>query len=164
MNISAQQKLDELIESFETAMLVTSSLEGKPRARPMAIAGHEEGGLLHFVTRVEDEKLDEILRQPEAAITLQDKNCFLSLTGKARLESDNQVLRSLWKKSMSAWFPEGEEDPHLALIRFNPEYAEFWDRSGWRQLEFWWETGKAMVKGEAADDDKLSGHAKLKSA
>jgi hypothetical protein len=38
------------------------------------------------------------------------------------------------------------------------------DRSGWRKLEFWWEAGKALVRGERAEDSALSGHAELKSA
>lgn len=164
MNEAAQQRIDELITQFRTAMLVTFSLEGKPRARPMAIAGHAEGGQLYFVTRVEDEKLDEILRRPESAITLQGPDCFLSLTGQARLETDTQVMRQLWKESMSIWFPKGKEDPQLILIRFTPEYAEYWDRSGWRKLEFWWEAGKALAKGEKADDEALSGHAKVRTA
>lgn len=162
MNESAQQRLDQLIDEFQTAMLVTSSLEGKPRARPMAIAGHAEGALLYFATRVESEKLDEILQQPEVAITMQKDDCFLSLSGRARLETDVQLARELWKTAMEVWFPEGADDPDLTLILFNPEYAEYWDRSGWRKLEFWWEAGKAWVKGDAVEDGALSGHAKVR--
>jgi len=53
--MNAQERLDQLIASFDTAMLVTTSLRGQPRARPMAIAGHVEGGLLYFATRAEDD-------------------------------------------------------------------------------------------------------------
>jgi hypothetical protein len=38
MSKTPQQRMDELIEEFSTAMLVTTSLEGELRARPMAIA------------------------------------------------------------------------------------------------------------------------------
>jgi general stress protein 26 len=164
MTVPAQQRLDQLIDEFETAMLVTTSLEGKPRARPMAIAGHAEGALLYFATRVEDEKLDEILQQPQVAITLQKADCFLSLSGRARIETDLQLLHRLWKGSMNLWFPGGARDPHLALIQFDPQVAEYWDRSGWRKLEFWWQAGKAWVKGEATDDQALRGHAKVRPA
>jgi len=61
MNDEAQERLDKLIALFDTAMLVTTSLRGLPRARPMAIAGHDDGGLLYFATRAEDEKLEEVL-------------------------------------------------------------------------------------------------------
>ena len=42
MQETAHEKLDRLIETFDTAMLVTTSLGGKPRARPMSIADHYE--------------------------------------------------------------------------------------------------------------------------
>lgn len=159
---NAQQQLDELIDRFDTAMLVTTSLEGKPRARPMAIAGHAEGALLYFATRCDDEKTEEILETPDVAVTMQGEDRFLSLSGRARIESDVTLARKLWTPSMGVWFPEGEEDPHLTLIRVNPEIAEYWDRAGWRKLEFWWEAGKALIHGRPADDQELSGHAKVR--
>lgn len=50
-------KLDDLIDAFETAMLVTRSTEGKLRARPMAIARHVRGGEPYFARRAEDSNL-----------------------------------------------------------------------------------------------------------
>lgn len=160
--MSAQERLDEMIESFDTAMLVSTSLEGKLRARPMAIASHSEGGLLYFATRSEAEKLDEIMQAPEVAVTFQDDDHFLSLSGRASIKSDTQLARKLWNPSMKLWFPEGPEDPHLRLLVVDPDYAEFWDSGGLDKLEFLWEAGKAMVKGEAVDDSYLSGNAKVK--
>lgn len=157
-----QQRLERLIEGFDTAMLVTTSLAGQLRARPMAIAGHAEGALLYFATRSDDEKMEEILHTPEVAVTMQAKDRFLSISGRARVETDVELARRLWTASMKIWFPEGEHDPRLTLLLVDPEYAEYWDRAGWRKLEFLWEAGKALARGEKADDDALSGHAKLK--
>lgn len=161
MNQSAQQKLDQLIDEFDTAMLVTNSLEGELRARPMAIAGHAEGGLLYFATRSGEEKLAEIFRKPEVAITMQGDGQFLSLSGRAQVETDAELAGKLWSSAMKVWFPDGDKDPHLTLIQFTPERGEYWDRTGLLTLEFLWEAGKALLRGEAADDSKLSGHAKL---
>ncbi|MEJ8566073.1 pyridoxamine 5'-phosphate oxidase family protein [Elongatibacter sediminis] len=155
-------QLDRLIAEFDTAMLVTSSLNGKPRARPMAIARHDAGARLYFATRSDDEKLEEVLRSPALCITLQDGERYLSLTGTARVETDAQLARELWSPSMNLWFPDGAEDPHLNLLVVTPEYAEYWDRTGLRRLEFLWEAGKALIRGEKADDRSLSGHAKIR--
>lgn len=161
MTESAQKRLDELIDAFDTAMLVTTSLEGIPRARPMAIAGHTEGALLHFATRAEDEKLEEILREPKVAVTMQRDDQYLSISGRARIDTSLDAARELWSPEMKVWFPDGPADPSMTLIVVDPDCAEYWDRVGLRQLEFLWEAGKALVRGEKADEAQLGGHAKV---
>jgi general stress protein 26 len=161
MSEKIQQRLDDLIDGFETAMLVTTSLQGEIRARPMAIAGHTEGALLTFATRSEDEKLEEVLREPAVAVTMQDGERFLSITGQARIETNLNAAREAWSPEMKVWFPDGPDDPHLTLILVEPICAEFWDRAGVRQLEYLWEAGKALLAGEKADDTSFSGHAKV---
>ena len=162
MNDLAQKRLDKLITIFDTAMLVTISLRGQPRARPMAIAGHDEGGLLYFATRAEDEKMEEVLQHPEVAVTMQSGQRFLSLSGTAHVQTDMQLARELWRPTMKLWFPEGAEDPQLTLIRVEPQYAEYWDRAGLRRLEFLWEAGKALMRGEVPDEESEEMHAKLR--
>ena len=159
---SEVQKLDDLIDSFETAMLVTRSTEGKLRARPMAIARHVHGGDLYFVTRAEDGKLEEILQSPEVAVTLQGDGQYLSISGTARILTDQQLADELWSESMRIWFPEGSSDKQLTIILVEPRYAEYWDRTGLRQLEFLWEAGKALLRAGKASDSDLSGHGKVR--
>jgi len=156
------EKLEELISGFDTAMLVTQSLDNGLRARPMAIAGRGEAGVLFFTTRSEDAKLEEILRSSAVAVTMQDTDCYLSISGRARLETDILLAEDMWTPAMRAWFPEGYTDSQFTVIRVVPTYAEYWDRSGLRKLELIWETGKAILKGEKADDQGLSGHQKIR--
>ena len=162
MNDIAQKRLDQLISMFDTAMLVTTSLRGKPRARPMAIAGHDKGGLLYFATRAEDEKLEEVLQNPDVAVTLQGDGRFLSITGRARIETDTQLAREMWQPAMKLWFPEGAHDPQLTLILVEPLCAEYWDRGGLRRLEFLWEAGKALVRGDLPEEPPVERHAKVR--
>jgi hypothetical protein len=56
---------------------------------------------------------------------------------------------------------DGPEDSALTLIRFDTERGEYWDRSGVLRLEFLWEAGRALIKGEMLDEDRLSGHGKV---
>jgi general stress protein 26 len=153
--------LDGLIRKFDTAMLVTHSMDGAVRARPMAIADHHDGGVLYFATRASDEKLEEVIQRPEVGVTMQSEDTYLSISGEARVLTNQVSADSLWSASMRLWFPDGPDDPDLAVLLVEPQYAEYWDRSGLRQLEFWWEAGKALVKGEEADDKSLSGHDKV---
>lgn len=155
-------KLDDLIREFDTAMLATLSLDGALRARPMAIADFGERGALYFATRSDDEKLDEVIRSPQVAVTMQAEDKYLSISGEARLLTDQVLADQLWSASMRLWFPQGSNDPNLTVLLVEPTYAEYWDRSGIRRLEYWWEAGKALAKGQKAEDQKLSGHDKLK--
>ena len=156
------KKLDDLIDAFETAMLVTRSTEGKLRARPMAIARHAPGGELYFATRADDGKLEEILQSPDVAVTMQDDGQYLSISGTARVLTDQLLADDLWSESMRLWFPEGASDEQLTIILVEPRYAEFWDRTGLRQLEFLWEAGKALLTSRKASDSDLSGHGKVR--
>jgi general stress protein 26 len=161
MNNSKRQNLDQLIANFDTAMLVTFSLDGAPRARPMAIARAGGDGQLYFTTRSEDAKLREILQSPQVAVTMQAPGRYISLTGTARLETDMALAESLWSPSLRVWFPNGFRSGEFAMIRFEPARGEYWDRTGVRKLEYLWEAGKALAAGRKAEDAGLSGHGKL---
>jgi general stress protein 26 len=155
------QELDAMIDGFDTAMLVTRSLEGELRARPMAISDHRSGGSIRFVTRAEDEKLQELLHEGHVAVTMQGDDRFLSISGKAQLEAEPALAAELWTPTMRLWFPGGRSDAQFSVVTVEPSYAEYWDRSGARGIEFLWEAGRALVAGRKADDAGLSGHAKI---
>ena len=162
MTESQVRRLDELIDDFETAMLVTRSIEGKLRARPMAIARHADGGKLYFATRADDGKLQEILGSSDVAVTMQDDGQYLSISGNARIQTDRLIAEELWSASMRLWFPQGASDQQLTIIVIEPQFAEYWDRTGLRKLEFLWEAGKALLASRKASDSDLSGHSKVK--
>ena len=50
MTTAADEKLRELLEDFDAAMLVTRTGAGQLRSRPMAVADIERGGTMWFVT------------------------------------------------------------------------------------------------------------------
>ena len=161
MTADSQRQLDALLERFDTAMLITGTRTDMLRARPMAVAARRDGGVLYFATRVADGKLDELIADSRVAVTMQQSHRYVSITGIARIEIDRALAAEIWTPAMRVWFPQGAADPALMLIRVEPERAEFWDRSGVRALEFYWQAGHALVTGEQPDDQALSGHAKL---
>ena len=36
-------------------------------------------------------------------------------------------IKELWNPIFKVWFPQGLEDPDLALLKINVEQAEYWD-------------------------------------
>ncbi|MEJ2522441.1 MAG: pyridoxamine 5'-phosphate oxidase family protein [Gammaproteobacteria bacterium] len=155
------QRFEELLQKFDHAMLVTRAEDGSLHARPMAIAEQQDGGRLSFATSGQSPKIEEILTRPEVAVVMQGDGVYLAIAGHASVVADTSRIRDLWSASWKLWFAEGPEDPQLALIDVEPERAEYWDRSGTRQLEFLWKAGKALVQGETLDEDELEGHEKL---
>ncbi len=159
---SGIRQIDELVNEFEVAMLITESLDGDLRGRPMAIAGHDKGSVLYFLTRADDEKMQEILARPSISVVMQKEGQYLSISGRARVETDLSLIDQHWSAAARLWFPDGKNDVEATLVIVEPTYAECWDRTGVRLLEFWWEAGKALLTGEKAADSTLSGHHKVK--
>jgi general stress protein 26 len=55
------------------------------------------------------------------------ENNFISLTGHASFVEDRNKMKQLWKPILRTWFPEGPDDPNLALFTVQCEEAEYWD-------------------------------------
>src|SRR5215208_5457450 len=51
----------------------------------------------------------------------------MSISGKAQLVRDRKKIEELWKPEFKMWFPEGKDDPEIALLRISLEKAEYWD-------------------------------------
>jgi general stress protein 26 len=128
-------KLRELLPAFRSAMLVTHPIEGSdPHARPMGLVGDPStfGGALWFFSDDRSRKVEEIGRHPRASLVLQsdDASRYLHCTGRAVIVEDRTRMRELYTPLLRTWFPDGLDDPHLTLIRFDVERAEYWDSPG----------------------------------
>ncbi len=162
MATSPDNKLHELLEEFGTAMLATRTPEGQLRARPMGLAEVEQDGTLWFLTSKSSAKVDELARDGHAAVTMQSKTKFVSVSGTATSVEDRARVARLWKIEWKAWFPGGKDDPDLVLLRFNADTGEYWDNSGTSGIKYLIEAGKALLTGtrpEVGDDPKV--HAKV---
>lgn len=127
------RKLAQMIKDIRIAMLTTVEPDGRLRARPMAAQEVAFDGTLWFFTKVTAPKVDEIQHNQRVSISFAapDQGRYVSITGTAELVRDADRLRALWSPTFRAWFPDGPEDPYLALLKVEVELAEYWDgRSG----------------------------------
>jgi general stress protein 26 len=79
------------------------------------------------------------------------------MSGRARLLRDRAKMEELWFAELKAWFPDGLEDPELALLWISVTQAEYWEGpSG----TFMYMSGlKTMAAGAAfdhSDNEKLN--------
>ena len=49
-----------------------------------------------------------------------------SLTGKAEVVADNDMLRRFWKDSFIHYYTDGPRDGNYGLIRFSTQKAKLW--------------------------------------
>ncbi|MHC5542167.1 pyridoxamine 5'-phosphate oxidase family protein [Singulisphaera rosea] len=162
MTTSPYKKLRELLEDFGVAMLVTRTAEGELRARPMALAEVEADGTLWFLSDRHSGKIDELAKDGHALVTMQSASKFVSLSGTARPVEDRERVARLWKLEWKVWFPEGEDDPNIVLLRVDGQTGEYWDNSGTSGVTYLIEAGKALLTGsrpEVGEDPKV--HAKV---
>lgn len=145
--LEKKKHLHELLESFDTAMLITRHRE-KLHARPMAVASVEGTNCVWFVSSIDSPKADEIREDPRVSATFQKERRFVALSGRAELVRDRAKIDALWKEAWRVWFPNGKNDPSIALIRVNVEDAEFWDNAGAKGVRYVFEAVKGLIARE----------------
>jgi general stress protein 26 len=124
------RKLQALIEHVQVAMLTTISLDGSLRSRPMVTQDPkvEFDGALWFFTEASSDKVREIQARAEVNLSYSNgNNTYVSVSGRAELVRDRHWMEELWSPSVTAWFPEGLDDPDIALLKVTVEKAEYWD-------------------------------------
>ena len=153
------RKLNELVRDVRIAMLTTVEADGTLRSRPMATQEIESDGDLWFFTEASAPKVQEIQRDQNVnvAYSLPDKQRYVSVSGKGQLVRDRSKAAELWNPAYKAWFPEGLDDPDLALLKVTVEKAEYWDAPSGKVVHL---VGfvKALATGEKfepGDHDKM---------
>jgi general stress protein 26 len=130
--------LGELIKGIRVAMLTTADPDGILRSRPMATQDLDFDGQLWFFTHKKSGKVDSITgdQHVNVAYVDLDDNRYVSVCGRATLVTDERKIEDLWNPMLKAWFPDGLNDPELALICVDVDSAEYWDApaSAWVQL------------------------------
>ncbi len=131
-NKNDTKQLADKIKGIRLAMMTTVEPDGTLRSRPMATQDVDFDGDLWFFTKGNAPKVDDVQQHHAVNISYAkpDDNLFVSVSGTAELVRDRQKIDELWKPFLKAWFPNGKDDPELALLKVNVEKAEYWDAPG----------------------------------
>jgi general stress protein 26 len=123
------KKLRKLIKNTRIAMLTTVASDGLLRSRPMATLKARFDGNLWFLARTGAPMAEEIKDNQRVGLSYAspDEDRYVSVTGVATLVRDPDKAREMWSRRLRPWFPEGKNDPGLALIRVKVERADYWD-------------------------------------
>jgi general stress protein 26 len=123
------RKLSELIKDIDFCMLTTVSPDGSLRSRPLSTQDAEFDGTLWFFIKDDSGKVDEIQKDSRVNCSYAHpgKQHYVSVSGRASLVKDKRKMKEYWKPVLKAWFPDGLDDPHLALLKVDADKAEYWD-------------------------------------
>lgn len=122
-------KLYDLIKDIQVAMMTTVDTDGTLHSRPMHNHECDDHGDLWFFTRLHSGKMTEVSRdsQVNLAYSNPSKQHYVSVAGKAEIVRDKAKIKEFWSEGLRVWFPKGQDDPEIALIRVHPEKGEYWD-------------------------------------
>ncbi|MEX1078395.1 MAG: pyridoxamine 5'-phosphate oxidase family protein [Homoserinimonas sp.] len=118
----------ELVKASRITLLTTKSGHGDLHSRPLATQEVEFTGELWYLTQDPSEKVGDILVNPQVNAAFESRKGYLSIAGNAEIVHDRQKVDEYWSPAVEAWFPDGREDPAIALIKVRPVSAEFWAR------------------------------------
>lgn len=146
-----KQKIWQMIKDIKVGMLVTQD-GSTPRARPMHLVQDAYDGTLWFYTRRSAEKVSETDQDHDVCLTFsdQEKGVYVSLSGKARVSNDKQLIDKYWNPFIAAWFPEGKDDPDVALLEIKIEMGEHWMAKESKAYQLY-EFAKANIKNTTPD-------------
>ena len=147
------KKLRDLIKDIKFSMLTTAEEDGTLRSRPMATQQVDADGYLWFFTYGGAPKVDEIKHDQHVNVSYAEPNeqKYVSVSGKAQLVRDRQKIEELWNPLYKAWFPQGLDEPDLALLKVSVDKAEYWDSPSSQVVRL---VGfvKSVVTGERIDN------------
>ena len=147
-----REKVWELVRDIKVCTLVTQA-GTTLRARPMvAVTSETYQGELWFFTRADSGKVQEIQGNAQVLLSYSepaDQN-YVSIAGQADIVRDRALIADKWREPMRTWFPQGKDDPSIALIRVLPDGAEYWDAPS-STLVYAYGYAKARLTGQAPD-------------
>jgi general stress protein 26 len=158
-NVPASKKIEELyslVDGIDIAMMTSRTFDGTLISRPMSTQEKRPRVDFWFVTSTETHKVDEIQAQPEVNLAYYNNSSreWVSVSGTARIVTDRDLIRTLYKPDWKAWFGDeggdrngGPNDPRLVLIEVEAHEATYLKSNQPRAVQLF-KVAKAMITGE----------------
>ena len=126
------EKLGELIEGIEVAMLTTHAGDGSMVSRPLQTLEFDGGGELVFFTSIASRKIGELTANDDVNLAYANpsKQIYVSVRGTARIDRDRATIDALWSPMQKVFFPQGKDDPDLVVLRVRVRDAAYWESAG----------------------------------
>jgi general stress protein 26 len=116
------------------------------RLQPMtAFCDKERGAIWFFTRRTTDlARMTGAGHDAQFCIVARDQEFQASIGGVLTPDHDRAKIWAFWNPIVSAWFPDGRDDPELTLLKLSPIDAQVWVMRG-GPLRFGFEILRANV-------------------
>lgn len=143
------QNLWDKVKNIKVAMMTTHESDGSLRSRPMYTQKTEFDGNIWFFTKDDSPKISEITKDTQINLSYADSDddTYVSVSGTAQVVKNKEKAKELWNTALKAWFPKGLDDPHIALIKIDVDYAEFWDAPSSKMVQLFG-MAKSILEGK----------------
>ncbi|GAB4027490.1 pyridoxamine 5'-phosphate oxidase family protein [Spirosoma koreense] len=154
LNSLELETLRDKIKDIRIAMMTTQEADGDFHTRPMAAHEMDSDGTMWFFTYDNSNKIHELDQNPRVGLGFADpgSELYVSTSGYAEIVKDRAKINELWSDFLKTWFPQGKEDPHIALLKVTTHAGEYWDRPGGKMVKLF-----EMAKGALTGDPDKSG-------
>jgi general stress protein 26 len=151
-----RQKVWNLIKDAHSALLVTIGPDGRLDSRPMGCLQREFDDTLWFLTFRHSPKAQELFADDRVLVSYSNpaKYEYVSISGRGRMVDDKARVKDLWFEGLRVWFPNGPDDPELALLSIDVEEARYWTNAA-SIVSYAWSYVKARVTGQPASADEV---------
>lgn len=98
-------------------------------SQPMTAFREKETGTIWFFTRNDTDLARDAARPGQSAMfTYQsrDQEVFACIHGALSISHDRARIDEYWNPVVAAWYPDGKDDPHLTLLRFDAGDGRVW--------------------------------------
>lgn len=161
---NSREQLWDMIKDIKFAMFTTRHANGHLHSRPMTTQNRkvdEDDRLWFFMSRRSDPVAD-IAGEPVVNVSYADPgdDRYVSVSGTARVSEDAAKKQALWSKMAEAWFPQGVNDPDLALVEVKITHAHYWDVKENKLVQLY-QMAKAAVTGKPPTEMGESGEIRM---
>ena len=124
-----RELITKLVTGADTALLTSRGAEGTLHARPLAVLQKDFDGVVRFLVQHPSEKTLEIEADPIVNVSFASRHGYLSIAGLASVVRDDALIDELWNAAAEAWFPQGRDDPRIAVVEVAGDGAEYWAKT-----------------------------------
>jgi general stress protein 26 len=145
----AEEAMWDAIKARRTGML--GLVDARDHYQPMTAMVEEDSQTIWFFTR-DDTDLATAATGRMAMFNLvsKDEQVCACLSGSLTATRDAARIEKFWNPIVAAWYPEGKDDPHLTLLRFDADDARVWLSIG--KARFLFEIAKANLTTSLPDE------------
>ncbi len=139
-----------IIKDVRVAMLTTATADGTLNSRPMGTQEAEFDGDAWFIMARDSDVAREVAAKPDVNVAYSGPSSWLSLAGRAEMVTDQAKKEQLWNGMVEAWFPGGEHDENIVLMKVVGRSAQYWSSPG--RVASMVDMAKARLTGTQAGD------------